>query len=123
MNTIEGHNPDIAGTTKSKTILMPTADEMRTRLQAAKLYGDDGLGRILDKFIGKVAGTGKVGEGLYMAWQLSIRDAGMNDGPAAEQVILDMLFNQVINALQIDTAVAETAKKFREEVLAKLRGM
>lgn len=120
MNITECPNMDVAGTTQFKAIVMPTADEMRIRLQAAKLYGDSGLERVLNKFIEKVAGTRKVGEGLYMAWQLSIRDAGMNDGPAVEQVVIDMLFDQVINALQIDTTVAETAKKFREEVLNKL---
>lgn len=52
--------------------MMPPAEKMVDKLTKAGLLGkEEAQDRFLNSFVGKVAGSEKIGPGLVMAWMLS----------------------------------------------------
>lgn len=104
-----------------KAVDMPERAEMEQKLREAKLLGTTPqTDRFFRRFVESVAGSSKVGPGLNMAWELAAYDT-LGDYPPMIKALVDMSYDQVIDAVTPDPKVASQAKEFRKQMLEELK--
>lgn len=100
---------------------LPGREEMVKLLKEAGVYGTTPqTDRMYDSFIEKVAGSEKVGAGLVMAWELAKYDT-LRDYPPMIGMLVDMSFDQVVDAVSPNPELAQQAKAFRDQVHSKTK--
>jgi hypothetical protein len=101
---------------KETVATLPDREEMVRLLKEAGVYGTTPqTDRMYDSFIEKVAGSEKVGMGLVMAWELAKYDT-LQGYPPMLGVLVDMNFDQVVDAVSPNPELANEAKAFRNQV-------
>ena len=104
---------------EAQAVLLPQREEMMAQLRAKT----DVMGvtpqtdRFYEDFIGKIAGSRKVGAGLAVAWELASYDT-LRDLPPAINVVVGMNFDKVVRA--VAPAIAEDAINERNGALSGL---
>jgi hypothetical protein len=101
---------------KETVATLPSKEEMTRLLKEAGIYGTTPqTDRMYDSFIEKVAGSEKVGMGLVMAWELAKYDT-LQGYPPMIAVLVDMNFDQVVDAVSPNPELANEAKMFKNKV-------
>ena len=103
-------------------VRMPQAEEMVAKLQEAGLYGiSPQTDEFYDMFIGVVADNEKFGEGLTLAWELSLYDWMQQGMPPVMRGLVGMSFDRAIDAVTPDPEVASQAKEFMQRARDQAR--
>lgn len=105
---------------EQKVVMMPKLEVMEQKLHEAKVLGiAPQTDKFYKHFAASVADSQKVGSGLSLAWDLASYDT-LSDLPPAVQIVVDMNFDDVIDAVTPDKEVATQAKEFRKKTLEEM---
>ena len=108
--------PGINETGKKSEVVVkiPNREELTQKLTDSGFYGvSPQTDRFYDSFIGKIAGSEKVGGGLALSWALSIYDT-LRDMPPMVVAAVEMNFESVVGA--VSPELLEDAMDFRRQV-------
>jgi hypothetical protein len=104
-----------------KAVKMPTREQMTEKMKEGNFLGmSSQTDAFYNRFIDSVADSKKVGAGLNRVWELAKYET-LRDYPPALKVLIDMDYEDVIDAVTPDPEVATRAKEARRKMLEEMK--